>query len=214
MPSQLLRPAFIETLHDKIIHGVLPGSDAHFRMAHAVRRAEVVISPESKKDAAVLIPIFEKENGGLHIVFIRRTSGHNDKHAGQIGFPGGKFEQGDKDLLYTAMREASEEIAVDLSRLDILGPLTPLYITVSKFLVHPYVGYFAAPPVLQRQETEIEEILEIPLAALQAKEARQLTQIRLASGITLNHVPCFQIDNHIIWGATAMMLQELLEIID
>ena len=212
--TSLSRPAFIDSLHDRLIHQPLPGIEAHLRMAHAVRKVEPGFHPEVSRDAAVLICLYEKAPGGFHIVFIRRGSGHeSDKHAGQIAFPGGKRDPDDKDLMYTALREAHEEVSLDLTTVDVLGPLTPLYITVSKFLVHPYVAYLSIPPILTRQESEIEEILEVPLSAIRSSEARQSTKIVLASGISLNHVPCFQVDNNIIWGATAMILNELLEII-
>ena len=213
MPSPS-RPPFIDALHDRVVHHPLPGIDAHLRMAHAVRKVEPVIHPELSRDAAVLICLYERSPGGMHIIFIRRGSGHeSDKHAGQIAFPGGKRDIDDRDLMYTALREAHEEVGIDLTAVDVLGPLTPLYITVSKFLVHPYVAFLNKPPVLTRQEFEIEEILELPLAAFRSADARQATRIGLASGITLNHVPCFQVDNHIIWGATAMILNEFLEVI-
>lgn len=212
--SSLSRPAFIDTLHDRVVHHPLPGIDAHLRMAHAVRKVEPTINTELSRDAAVLICLYEKSPGGMHLVFIRRGSGHDsDKHAGQIAFPGGKRDAGDRDLMYTALREANEEVGLDLTSVDVLGPITPLYITVSKFLVHPYVAFLTRPSILTRQESEIEEILEIPLSSIRSSESRQSTKIRLASGITLNHVPCFQVENHIIWGATAMILNEFLEII-
>ncbi len=212
--SSLSRPAFIDTLHDRVIHQPLPGIPAHLRMAHAVRKVEPTIRKDETRDAAVLICLYEKSAGGMHLVFIRRGSGHDsDKHAGQIAFPGGKRDPEDRDLMYTALREANEEVGLDLTTVDVLGPITPLYITVSKFMVHPYVAFLTQPPILTRQESEIEEILELPLAAIRSADVRQSTKIRLASGITLNHVPCFQVDNHIIWGATAMILNEFLEII-
>ncbi len=215
MTPSLLRPAFIDVLHDRVSRHSLPGIDAHLRMAHAVRKVEPTIYPDTTRNAAVLICLYEKPNEGFHIVFIRRGSGHeSDKHAGQIAFPGGKHETDDRDLMYTALREAREEVALDLTTVDVLGAITPLYITVSKFLVYPFVAFLAKPPVMVRQESEIEEILEVPLAALRSVDARQVTKISLTPGVTLNHVPCFHVENHIIWGATAMILNEFLEILD
>lgn len=162
----------------------------------------------------MLITLFEKNPGDFHVIFIRRaSSSEQDKHAGQIGFPGGKRENGDRDIMFTALREAEEEIALDLTQIDVLGALTPLYIPVSKYLVHPFVAYAAQVPNLSRQEREIEDILEIPLAVFKSTNIRQTTHISLSKGITLNHVPCFLIDNHVIWGATAMIMNELLEVL-
>jgi len=164
------------------------------------------------RDAAVLIILFEKTPGDFHLIFIRRASSHDgDKHAGQVGFPGGKSETSDPDLIYTALREAHEEISIDLAQIDVLGPLSPLYITVSKFMVHPFLAYSWKAPVLLRQEREIEEILELPLSSFMTPSSIQQSEIRLATGIILNHVPCYQINGHLIWGATAMIMSELLE---
>jgi 8-oxo-dGTP pyrophosphatase MutT (NUDIX family) len=208
------RPPFIETLQQKLLHDPLPGKDAHFRMAHAVRKADPTPDPSMTRDAAVLLTLYEKTPGDWHLIFILRNASHEqDKHAGQVGFPGGKKDASDPDLMYTALREAEEEIAIDLSGIDVLGPMTPLYITVSKFLVHPYVAYSWKTPELTRQESEIQDILHIPVSHFFGSEVRQETRIHLAEGIVLNHVPAFIAEGHSIWGATAMILSELLAIL-
>ncbi|MGB4848223.1 MAG: CoA pyrophosphatase, partial [Saprospiraceae bacterium] len=102
----------------------------------------------------------------------------------------------------------------DLSLIDVLGPLTPIYINVSNFLVHPYLAYSWQIPDMVRQEKEIDEICPFPLTAFANPESRQETQIVIASGIRLNHVPCFNINGQIIWGATAMIMNEFLEILN
>ncbi len=210
----LSRPPLINTIQEKLIRESLPGIDAHLRMAHAIRKVDPQQIDQKVKEAGVLIILFEKSPGDFHLIFIRRGSGHDqDKHAGQIAFPGGKKEPGDPDMMFTAMREAEEEIALDLSTIDILGPLTPLYIPVSKYRVHSFIAYAYEMPVLTRQESEIEEILELPLTEFKSPGVRQETRIQLAKGITLNHVPCFLINGHVIWGATAMIMNELLEIL-
>ena len=211
----ITRPALIDSLQRTLLLESLPGQSAHFKMAHAVRRADVNPDPAEVKNAAVLITLFEKNPDDWHIVFIRRGSGHEkDKHGGQIAFPGGKSEPSDRDLMYTALREAEEETAMNLTTLDVLGELTPLYITVSKFLVHPFVAYTYKMPELVRQQSEVEEILEFPLEDFRKVNSATETRISLGSGIILNHVPAFVIQGHIIWGATAMIMSELLEVID
>jgi 8-oxo-dGTP pyrophosphatase MutT (NUDIX family) len=208
------RPLLINALQSRLLTEPLPGVDSHYKMAHAVRRVDPKPDLSTTRDAAVLMTLFEKTPGDWHMVFIRRTSSHEqDKHAGQIGFPGGKWETSDPDLMYTALREAEEEVAIDLSAIDVLGPLTPLYITVSKYLVHPYLAYSWKIPQLSRQESEVEEILEIPLAHFLEAEARMDTRIHLTTGIVLNDVPSFQINGHVIWGATAMIMSEFLDIL-
>jgi 8-oxo-dGTP pyrophosphatase MutT (NUDIX family) len=130
-----------------------------------------------------------------------------------VGFPGGKREHVDPDLMFTALREAEEEIALDLSGIDVLGPISPLYITVSKYLVHPFVAYSWKTPELVRQESEVEEILELPLSYFLDPATIMQTRIHLATGIILNHVPTYQINGHVVWGATAMIMSELVDII-
>jgi 8-oxo-dGTP pyrophosphatase MutT (NUDIX family) len=209
------RPALIEALQHKLLLGNLPGEAAHFKMAHAVRKAEAVPHPDSKRDAAVMIILFEKTRDDWHVLFIRRTALHDqDKHAGQIAFPGGKMDPTDRDLMYTALRETEEEVAIDLASLDVLGQLTPLYITVSKFLVHPFVAYAHVPPAHTRHEAEVEEVLELPLAAFRERGVLQEMRIRIHSGIILNHVPAYEINGYTIWGATAMIMSELLDLLD
>ena len=207
------RPSFIEALQHRLLDGPLPGHAAHQRMAHAVRRVEPLVDPAVSREAGVLITFYHPAPADWRLIFIRRAGGHaRDKHAGQVAFPGGKREAGDPDLMYTALREAEEEIALDLRHVDVLGALSPLYITVSKFMVHPFVAYAADLPPLVRQAEEIEEILELPLLAIFDPAARQSTRIRLQGGMILNHVPAYVVGGHVIWGATAMILSELLEL--
>jgi 8-oxo-dGTP pyrophosphatase MutT (NUDIX family) len=214
MNMNTFRPPFIDQLQTRLLHEPLPGLASHYLMAHAVRRVDPHPDANTTRDAAVLMTLFEKDPGDWHMVFIQRTSTHDqDKHSGQIGFPGGKSESADPDLMYTALRETHEEIGIDLSGVDVLGELTPLYITVSKFLVHPFLAYSWKKPEWVRQEDEVEEILEIPLASFLDPTVRQETSIRLTSGIMLNHVPSFQKNGHVIWGATAMIMSEFLDIL-
>ncbi len=193
----------------------MPGPSAHEKMAHPVRKANLTPDPKTVKNAAVLMVLFEEKAGDFRLIFIRRiTTQNGDKHSGQIAFPGGKQDETDRDLMYTALREAEEEIGIDLSLIDVLGSLTPIYINVSNFLVHPYLAYSWQVPTMVRQEKEIDEISPLPLTAFANPETRQETQIAIASGIRLNHVPCFNINGQIIWGATAMIMNEFLEILN
>ncbi|HZV69076.1 MAG TPA: CoA pyrophosphatase [Saprospiraceae bacterium] len=214
MIPQLSRPPFINTLHAVLLDHKLPGSEAHQKMAHPIRKANLFPTDTPVRNAAVLMVLFEKHPEDFHLIFIRRTiSKEGDKHSGQIAFPGGKAEDQDPDFMYTALREAQEETAIDLSQLDVLGALSPIYINVSNFLVHPFLAYSWQVPDLIRQETEIEEILELPLSAFLDISSVEETRIQISSGIILNHVPCFQVQGHIIWGATAMIMSEFLEVI-
>ncbi|MEP6646281.1 MAG: CoA pyrophosphatase [Saprospiraceae bacterium] len=215
MLSALSRPEFINKLQLQLACEPLPGLSAHLKMAHPVKKSNPFSISPDVRNAAVLMVLFENESNNFNLLFIRRTTVENgDKHSGQIAFPGGKSEPSDPDLMYTALREAEEEIGIDLSEIDVLGSLSPIYINVSNFMVYPYLSYAINKPALIRQEAEIEEILELSLASFQDPSARQETKIHLSKEVTLNHVPCFNIAGTIIWGATAMIMNEFLEILD
>lgn len=208
------RPDFIDSLARRLSAGLLPGPAAHLRMAHAVRRIEPPSESTGVRQAGVLITFFEHQPEDWRLIVIRRTAAHGrDKHAGQIAFPGGKRDRLDPDLMFTALREAGEEVALDLRHVDVLGPLSPLFITISKFMVHPFVAYTPNIPVLRPQAGEIDEILELPLRAFLDPSVRRETRIRLHAGMVLNHVPAFVVHEQVIWGATAMIISELLEIL-
>ena len=131
-------------------------------------------------------------------------------HSAQVSFPGGKLEEQDADLLAAALRETEEEIGVPASLVDVIGQMTPLYIPPSNFLVHPYVGILSERVAWQLDETEVDVLLEIPLSHLLSADARVVRSIQV--GTTEREVPGFLWQEHFIWGATAMMLEEFLSI--
>ena len=190
----------------------LPGREAHLRMAHITRRL-YVDAPTAARQAAVLLTLFLK-NEEWHIVFIERNANDRDHHGGQISFPGGKAEPFDGTMLNTALREAEEEVGILREQVKILGNLTELYIPVSNFQVHPFLAYLDAPPTYQLQVEEVNDVLEVPLSHFQQQGTRSVTDIRINSQITLKNVPYFGLQGRVIWGATAMMLNELMEMVE
>jgi len=193
------------------LKGPLPGREAQLRMAHVTRR-HYVGAPTTARQAAVLLALFLKE-GLPHIVFIERNINDRDQHGGQISFPGGKAEPSDTTMLETALREAEEEVGIGRNQVKVLGGLTELYIPVSNFQVHPFVGYLSDPPTYLLQVEEVNDVLEAPLSHFQQQEKDKVTDIRINSQITLKNVPYFDLHGRILWGATAMMLNELLELL-
>lgn len=191
----------------------LPGVEAQFRLARAARAMSVEV-PDNARIACVLV-LFYPVDTIPHLVLIERQSSDNpnDQHAGQISFPGGKSEKSDLSLAATALREAEEEIGVAADSVAIIGRLTELYIPVSNFLVHPFVGYTAAPPGFVLQKEEVHSVLEVPVPLLKDDAIRNITDIRINDGLILKEVPCFEIQDRVVWGATAMMLSELLAIL-
>ncbi len=201
---------FIEALSDQLQLG-LPGQEAQFRMAHIVRQ-QATPPPEHARQAGVMALLYPKR-ASWHLVFIERQPHHgHDRHAGQISFPGGKYESTDASLQQTALRETEEEVGVPAPSVEVLGKLTELYIPVSNFQVHPYVGFTDSRPAFVPDTEEVSAILEVPFEHLARPATRRTTDLQLATNITLRGVPYFDVAGKILWGATAMMVSELLAV--
>ncbi len=182
---------------------------AHQKMSpitRPIRRPDS--TPGQVRLGGVLI-LFYCYQDELYLVLTRRREDLNN-HAGQISFPGGKHEM-DESLQETAVREAHEEIGINPTALTILGKLTPLYILPSDFEVHPTVAWYAngQRPTFHPSDDEVAEILEVPLRHLLQPENRAEEIWNLHD--TDLSVPFFNVDGHKVWGATAMMLSELVE---
>ena len=190
----------------------MPGLDAQLKMAHVERRLNLshLKVPEYARMGAVLILLFEEE-GIVKTCFIERTQ-YDGVHSGQIAFPGGKKEPGEL-LADTALREAEEEIGVKKEDIVILGQLTELYIPPSNFLVHPFVGVITYKPSFFPQAMEVAEILEINIDDLADVRFRGEKKIRLSNGTTVQ-TPYFGLHGKTVWGATAMIISEFLEVVN
>ncbi len=201
---------FILDLERKL-QGPLPGRESQLKMAHITRRLYVE-APDGARQAAVLAALFQK-NSEWHVVLIERNANDRDHHGGQISFPGGKYEPTDPSLLDTALREAEEEVGLSQKEVNVLGRLTDLYIPVSNFQVHPFVGYLTRPPAYCLQAEEVSAVLEVPLSAFCRQETSKTTDIRIAPQLTLKNVPYFDVNGKVLWGATAMILHELVDLV-
>ncbi len=189
----------------------LPGKVAQLKMAHQIRNTDWVL-PNDVKKAAILILLYEKENK-LHTILMKRTSRFpNDKHKGQISFPGGQFEIEDKDFTETALRETEEEIGINRNLIRVIGGLSELYIPVSNFLVYPYVGFMNEIPVFLPDENEVAEIIEARLEQFMDKDNHKKTEVLLTKDFKLKDVPYFDINGNVIWGATSMIMSEFIQI--
>lgn len=188
----------------------LPGLEYQLNMAPPYREVpdEAFIKAQQPREAAVLLLLFEREDK-LHLLFTKRVA-YPGVHSSQISFPGGKVELGDASKQHTALRETEEEVGVAAHKIELLGPLTPLYIPPSNFLVDPFVGHLLAPVTWQPQPSEVAEILEIPLPYLLKANARTEREIVVGGGN--RRVPGFIWEDHFIWGATAMILEEFLAV--
>ncbi|MEX1054422.1 MAG: CoA pyrophosphatase [Rhodothermales bacterium] len=189
----------------------LPGPQAHLRMAPerpGVEDRHVVVGRKCR-EAAVLVLLLPV--GARTHVLLTLRHGHLAHHAGQISFPGGGREEGE-ELLTTALREAEEEVGLDVSRVDVLGPLTPLFIPPSNYCVFPFLGASDEDPRLTPQDSEVDQILRVPLVKI-AHESTLRQGHRIIRG---EHVlvPFFDVDGMEIWGATAMVLSELVALFE
>ncbi len=167
------------------------------------------INPRRFIPSAVLMPIFLKEEE-LYIIFTKRTSKVKD-HKGQISFPGGKYSKSDLNLLSTALRECQEEIGVEKRHIKILGELDDI-ITVTGYLISPYVGVIPYPYRFKTSVNEVEDIIEVPVSALLNDKSFRVERSIKINGKSFP-VYYFFYQGHIIWGATARILKQFLELV-
>jgi 8-oxo-dGTP pyrophosphatase MutT (NUDIX family) len=198
-------------LINRALAGPRPGRVAQERMIPHPRPGDILPPPPEHpiREAGVLVLLY-LTNGDLHFVLTRRTD-NVAMHKGQISLPGGMREPGES-LNETAIRETGEELGVDPSRIQLLGePLTPLFIPVSGFWVTPFVGFWPDEPTFYAAPAEVIELLEPTVDALldDSLVRREYWEIR---GERVE-VPFFYIQGHKVWGATAMMLSELSEML-
>jgi 8-oxo-dGTP pyrophosphatase MutT (NUDIX family) len=165
-----------------------------------------------QRRAAGVLVLFYQRQGELSIVFFKRTE-KVPTHKGQVAFPGGSGDHGDRDLEDTALREANEELGIDPSRVVMLGPLQPFDTYISNFMVSPFCGYLLdADPKFEPQPFEVEEVFEIPLSKLRDERYRHRGRV---PGFNVPiPLPYYKIDGAIIWGASGGVLQELLDALD
>ncbi|MES2619647.1 MAG: CoA pyrophosphatase, partial [Bacteroidota bacterium] len=160
----------------------------------------------------VMLLLYDKD-GILNIVFTQRKQ-YEGVHSGQMSFPGGKKDEGDFDLIQTALRETKEEIGVGEDKIEIIGALSELYIPPSNFLVYPVVGFATDIVSFLPQLNEVEKVVEIPVDFfLNKKNINLQTEIKLFNGAVVQ-VPAYVYEGHIIWGATAIMLSEFTFIME
>jgi 8-oxo-dGTP pyrophosphatase MutT (NUDIX family) len=156
-------------------------------------------------DAAVLVPLFVQD-GEMHAVFTRRRRDLR-RHAGEISFPGGRQDIEEEDLRETALREAEEEIGLPREAVELVGALTPTPTVVTNYAIYPFVGVIEAGHRWLPSASEVDEVLELPLLGLRAGHERKRLMRR---GVPFR-TDVYQLDGHVIWGATARILGDLLE---
>jgi 8-oxo-dGTP pyrophosphatase MutT (NUDIX family) len=158
-----------------------------------------------RTDSAVLVPLYEDAAGEVHAVFTRRR--HDlSRHAGEISFPGGRRDDGE-ELVDTALREAFEEIGLPPGGVQVVGALTPTPTLVTSYAIYPFVGVIEPGLEWVVADTEVAEVLELPLRAVRAgRGERRLVRKGVAFRTTT-----FEVGESLIWGATARIVADLLE---
>lgn len=197
----------------KIAKETLPATSAHLKMA-PVERIEMLkelnIESKNPKKAAVLMLLYPKFEE-VHLVLIIRTT-YPGVHSSQIAFPGGKVEENDISLAMTALRETQEEIGVDSTKIDIVKPFSEVYIPPSNFLVFPFLGISQSELIFSIQEDEVAGIIELSLKDFLDDNNIVMRKLTTSYANEID-VPAFLVKEHIVWGATAMMMNELKETI-
>lgn len=191
----------------------LLGVVAHTKMAPLERieaLANVDFTKLNPRKAAVMMLLYPKGNQS-YLALIKRNS-YPGVHSAQIAFPGGQVEPVDVTLLDTALRETEEEIGIDSNQIQIIRPFSELYIPPSNFLVFPFLGVIHNEPEFQPQLEEVTQIVEFPVKDFLDEKSVVIRNIDTSYGKGLA-VPTFQIEEHYIWGATAMMMSELKEVL-
>jgi len=172
------------------------------------QRERRVIEHPPLSHAAVLVPLFKKAED-CHLLFTKRSD-QVKYHKGEISFPGGMVDEEDSELINTALREAHEEIGLKESDVQIIGVLDDI-VTVTEFIVTPIVGLFPYPYPFKVSEVEIAELIEVPLSFLLRKDCFSEREIFRRDQREI--VYAYQYGEHIIWGATARILKQFLDLI-
>lgn len=206
-----MKISIINNIRQKL-NETLPGREAQLGMAPGIRRHYKGASDDAIV-ACVLVLLYPK-NKEWYFILIQRMPHEKDRHSGQISFPGGRLEDDDSSLEAGAMREAEEEVGIPREQIQSLGRLTELYIPVSNFLVHPFVGFLEKEPTFIPQEAEVKEILEIPLSELSKLANKKKRDMPGGRNVILKNVPYYDFFGNVVWGATAMMLSEFEQLLE
>jgi len=207
----LIFSEFIEKLKQQLAQS-LPGEAAQYKMASAQRKLplrDYLAAAKKPMDSAVLVLLYPV-NAKIYTVLMLRPQ-EQGVHSGQVSFPGGKYEETDGTFMNTALREAGEEMGIIKEQVIIVGELSPLYIPPSNFLVHPFVGYMTEKPVIQPSKDEVKQVIEANIELLldDTLKDRKIIEVR---GYKID-TPFYNIYGNVVWGATAMILSELEDLL-
>ncbi|WKW45389.1 CoA pyrophosphatase [Myroides sp. JBRI-B21084] len=196
---------------DVVVAQPLFALDAHLKMAPLERVQYLQNYDYSTKNprASAVLSLFYPKNNTAHLLLIVRSS-YPGVHSSQIAFPGGKKELTDKNLMETALREANEEVGINVAEIEILKQWSDIYIPPSNFMVSSFMGITQKKPHFVLQPDEVSAVIELPIADLLNDALVQNVEMSTSYATNIL-VPAFVIENHIVWGATAMILSEIKE---
>lgn len=192
----------------------LPGMEVQLKMAPMGRLEEfkaAALKMNNAKKAGVMALFYPTVEHETNLALILRKT-YKGVHSAQVGFPGGKLEEEDNSLKDAALRETEEEVGVPRNSIHVLKKLTEVYIPPSNFFVQPFVGMTTETPKFVLQEDEVEALIEVDLNKFMDNSCIT-TEILSTTYATEWEVPAYKLNGHIVWGATAMMLSELREML-
>lgn len=201
--------SYINQISSKIKKIDLPGEEAQILMAPEFRQISLRETYDFSKAnrAGVLILLYPDNQGDTSFVLILRKS-YKGVHSGQVALPGGRYEDYDGDLVQTALRETEEEVGVSADSIEVIKPMTELYIPPSNFLVKPTLAKVDFHPIFVKQDSEVERIIPVKLKDFMQDSCIDSCLINTSYSKD-KVVPAYKIYEHVVWGATAMMLSEL-----
>lgn len=205
-------PDFLKLI-PKIEIATLPGEAAHARMSPPERREimkTIDLTAKNPKEAAVMM-LFYPRNEKTNLILIVRNA-YPGVHSSQIAFPGGKIERQDASFMETALRETHEEVGIFPDQVAIVREFSQVYIPPSNFLVHPFLGYSCEELIFRPDPKEVAGLIEMPLDHFLDDANTQMQQMPTSYSESVG-VPVFTINEHRVWGATAMMMGELKEVL-
>ncbi|MEP0305027.1 MAG: CoA pyrophosphatase, partial [Maribacter dokdonensis] len=205
---------FFEQQISKIKDLPLPGEASQYKMAPESRLEElqrINISQKNPRRAGVMALFYPTKNMGTNLLLILRKT-YKGVHSNQVAFPGGKEEKSDDGLLTTALRETYEEVGVAPKDITVIKEISEIFIPPSNFMVQPYIGLYRNPKPFVKQDAEVELILEVPLSDFLDDTLVVSKKMTTSYAVDIE-VPAFKLNGYIVWGATAMMMNEIKELL-
>lgn len=193
----------------------MPGVESHHKMIPPARREQLrknFTPSRPPRKAAVLNLFYPGEDMETRMLLILRKT-YKGVHSNQVGLPGGKVEVYDRDLQATALRETHEEVGVAPEQVRVIRSLSEVYIPPSNFMVYPYMGFAEQKPVFIRQESEVERLIEVRLEEFLCDRAMFYQRLDTSYAHDIE-VPAFRLNDYTVWGATAMILSEVKEMLE